>query len=52
MTQAKPTTAAAWVSTPAQMGKELRRTQGPEARKQLVFAMQRYAAEQQHYVYL
>ena len=24
----------------------------PEARKQLVFAIQRYAAEQQYYVYL
>jgi peptide/nickel transport system substrate-binding protein len=34
------------------MAKELRRTKDLEARKQLVFAMQRYAAEQQHYVYL
>src|SRR5437870_2423395 len=34
------------------MGQELRRTQDPEARQQLVFAMQRYATEQQHYVYL
>ena len=48
MTQVQPTTAAAWVSTPAQMGKALRRTQNPEARKQFVCAMQRYAAEQQH----
>ena len=34
------------------MGKALRRTQNPEARKQFVCAMQRYAAEQQHWVYL
>ena len=34
------------------MGQELRRTQDPEARQQLVFAMQRYATELQHYVYL
>jgi peptide/nickel transport system substrate-binding protein len=35
-----------------EMAKELRRTKDLEARKQLVFAIQRYAAEQQHYVYL
>jgi hypothetical protein len=31
MTQVEPTTAAVWVSTAARMGKELRRTQDPEA---------------------
>src|SRR5215467_12815931 len=31
---------------------EQRRLQDPEARKQLIFDMQRYAAEQQYYVYL
>jgi len=35
-----------------EMAKELRRTKDVEARRPLVFAMQRYAAEQQHYVYL
>jgi peptide/nickel transport system substrate-binding protein len=35
-----------------EMAKQLRRTKDPAARKQLVFAMQRYAAEQQQYVYL
>ena len=34
------------------MVKEQRRTKDPEARKQLIFAIQRYAAEQQYYVYL
>jgi ABC-type transport system substrate-binding protein len=32
--------------------KEQWRTKDPEARKQLVFDIQRYAAEQQYYVYL
>src|SRR3989454_6731089 len=36
----------------AAMVQEQRRLQDPEARKQLIFAMQRYAAEQQYYVYL
>jgi peptide/nickel transport system substrate-binding protein len=31
---------------------EQRRTKDPEARKQLIFDIQRYAAEQQYYVYL
>jgi peptide/nickel transport system substrate-binding protein len=35
-----------------EMAKELRRTEALEARKKLVFDMQRYAASQQHYVYL
>jgi peptide/nickel transport system substrate-binding protein len=35
-----------------EMAKQLRRTEGLEARKKLVFDMQRYAAEQQYYVYL
>ena len=34
------------------MVKEQRRTKDLEARKQLIFAIQRYAAEQQYYVYL
>ena len=34
------------------MLKEQRRTKDLEARKQLIFAIQRYAAEQQYYVYL
>ena len=34
------------------MLKEQRRTQDLEARKQLIFAIQRYAADQQYYVYL
>jgi ABC-type transport system substrate-binding protein len=34
------------------MVKELRRLKDPEARKQLVFDIQRYAAAQQYYVYL
>jgi peptide/nickel transport system substrate-binding protein len=34
------------------MLKEQRRLKDPEARKQLIFAMQRHAAEQQYYVYL
>jgi len=34
------------------MLQEQRRTRDPEARKQLVFDFQRYAAEQQYYVYL
>ncbi len=33
------------------MLKEQRRTQDLEARKQLIFDIQRYAAEQQYYVY-
>jgi peptide/nickel transport system substrate-binding protein len=36
----------------AAMLKEQRRLKDPEARKQLIFAIQRYAAEQQYYVYL
>jgi len=36
----------------ASMVQEQRRLQDPEARKQLIFDMQRYAAEQQYYVYL
>jgi peptide/nickel transport system substrate-binding protein len=36
----------------AAMVQEQRRLKDPEARKQLVFAIQRYAAEQQYYVYL
>jgi peptide/nickel transport system substrate-binding protein len=36
----------------AAMVKELRRLKDPEARKQLVFDIQRYAAAQQYYVYL
>src|SRR6266571_2991428 len=36
----------------AAMVQEQRRLQDPEARKQLIFDMQRYAAEQQYYVYL
>src|SRR6266705_2985933 len=36
----------------AVMVQEQRRLQDPEARKQLIFDMQRYAAEQQYYVYL
>ncbi len=36
----------------ASMVKEQRRTKDPEARKQLIFAIQRYAAEQQYYIYL
>jgi peptide/nickel transport system substrate-binding protein len=36
----------------AAMVKEQRRLKDPEARKQLVFDIQRYAAEQQYYVYL
>ena len=34
------------------MLKEHRRTQDLEARKKLIFDIQRYAAEQQYYVYL
>jgi peptide/nickel transport system substrate-binding protein len=34
------------------MVQEQRRLKDPEARKQLIFAIQRYAAEQQYYVYL
>jgi ABC-type transport system substrate-binding protein len=34
------------------MIKEQRRTKDLEARKQLIFDIQRYAAEQQYYVYL
>jgi ABC-type transport system substrate-binding protein len=34
------------------MVKEQRRTKDPEVRKQLIFAIQRYAAEQQYYIYL
>jgi peptide/nickel transport system substrate-binding protein len=34
------------------MLQEQRRTKDPEARKQLIFDIQRYAAEQQYYVYL
>ena len=33
------------------MLKEQRRTQDLEARRQIIFAIQRYVAEQQHYVY-
>src|SRR5216684_4784546 len=36
----------------AAMVQEQRRIKDPEARKQLIFAIQRYAAEQQYYVYL
>jgi peptide/nickel transport system substrate-binding protein len=36
----------------AAMVQEQRRLQDPEARKQLIFDIQRYAAEQQYYVYL
>jgi peptide/nickel transport system substrate-binding protein len=36
----------------AAMLKEQRRLKDPEARKQLIFGIQRYAAEQQYYVYL
>jgi peptide/nickel transport system substrate-binding protein len=36
----------------AAMVQEQRRLKDPEARKQLVFAIQRYVAEQQYYVYL
>ena len=36
----------------AAMLKEQRRLKDPEARKQLIFDIQRYAAEQQYYVYL
>jgi peptide/nickel transport system substrate-binding protein len=36
----------------AAMVQEQRRLKDPEARKQLIFAIQRYAAEQQYYVYL
>jgi len=36
----------------AAMVKEQRRLKDPEARKQLIFDIQRYAAEQQYYVYL
>jgi peptide/nickel transport system substrate-binding protein len=36
----------------AAMVKEQRRLKDPEARKQLIFTIQRYAAEQQYYVYL
>ena len=36
----------------AAMVQEQRRVKDPEARKQLIFAIQRYAAEQQYYVYL
>jgi peptide/nickel transport system substrate-binding protein len=36
----------------AAMVKEQRQIKDPEARKQLIFAIQRYAAEQQYYVYL
>jgi peptide/nickel transport system substrate-binding protein len=36
----------------AAMVKEQRRLKDPEARKQLIFAIQRYAAEQQYYIYL
>ena len=36
----------------AAMVKEQRRLKDPEARKQLIFAIQRYAAEQEYYVYL
>jgi peptide/nickel transport system substrate-binding protein len=36
----------------AAMVQEQRRLKDPEARKQLVFAIQRHAAEQQYYVYL
>jgi len=36
----------------AAMVQEQRRLKDPEARKQLIFAIQRYTAEQQYYVYL
>jgi peptide/nickel transport system substrate-binding protein len=36
----------------AAMVKEQRRTKDPEVRKQLIFDIQRYAAEQQYYIYL
>jgi ABC-type transport system substrate-binding protein len=36
----------------AAMVKEQRRLKDPEARRQLIFDIQRYAAEQQYYVYL
>jgi peptide/nickel transport system substrate-binding protein len=36
----------------AAMVKEQRRTKDPEARKQLIFDIQRYAAQQQYYIYL
>jgi peptide/nickel transport system substrate-binding protein len=36
----------------AAMVQQQRRTKDPEARKQLIFDIQRYAAEQQYYVYL
>jgi peptide/nickel transport system substrate-binding protein len=36
----------------AAMVKEQRRLKDPEAREQLIFAIQRYAAEQQYYIYL
>ena len=36
----------------AVMVQEQRRLKDPEARRQLIFAIQRYAAEQQYYVYL
>jgi peptide/nickel transport system substrate-binding protein len=36
----------------AAMVKEQRRLKDPEARKHLIFDIQRYAAQQQHYVYL
>jgi ABC-type transport system substrate-binding protein len=36
----------------AAMVKEQRRLKDPEARKQLIFDIQRYAAEQQYYIYL
>jgi ABC-type transport system substrate-binding protein len=35
-----------------EMAKQLRLTEALEARKQLVFDMQRYAAEQRYYIYL
>jgi ABC-type transport system substrate-binding protein len=38
--------------TLAAMVKEQRRTQDLEARKRLILSIQRYAAEQQYYVYL
>jgi ABC-type transport system substrate-binding protein len=36
----------------AAMVQEQRRLKDPEARKQLIFAIQRHTAEQQYYVYL
>ena len=52
----RPTTRAtvATSTTPSSRRccKEQRRTKDLEARKQLIFDIQRYAAEQQYYVYL